>query len=91
MFSIPYVSPLSFLLEFRGLFARSKIESERNNFDNYPIYLKHTLYHDDEHMKKTRTLEVSHRFFIYDKFKDQGNKSFNKGNYSEAVVYYERV
>lgn len=42
-------------------------------------------------MKKTRTLEVSHRFFIYDKFKDQGNKSCNKGNYQEAVVYYERV
>lgn len=89
--SIPYVSPLSFLLEFRGLFSLRKSSANRVNFDKYPIYLKHTLYHDDEHMKKARTLETSHRFFVYDKFKEQGNKHYNKGLYKDAIAFYERA
>lgn len=68
-----------------------KAASNRVSFDKYPIYLKHTLYHDDEHMKKARTLETSHRFFVYDKFKDYANKSYNKGLYKEAISYYERA
>lgn len=91
IFSIPYISPLNFLLEFRGLFSLKKATANRLNFDKIPIYLKHTLYHDDEHMKKARTLETSHRFFIYDKFKEQGNKSYNKGLYKDAIALYERA
>jgi len=67
------------------------VVENRKSFDQYPIYLKHTLYHDDEHMKKARTLETSHRFFVYDKFKDYGNKNYNKGLYKDAVAYYERA
>ena len=53
--------------------------------------MKHTLYHDDEHMKKARTLETSHRFFVYDKFKDYGNKNYNKGLFKDALAYFERA
>ena len=42
-------------------------------------------------MKKARTLETSHRFFVYDKFKDYGNKNYNKGLYKDAISYYERA
>ena len=79
------------MLEFRGLFSVKKAASNRMSFEKYPIYLKHTLYHDDEHMKKARTLETSHRFFVYDKFKDYGNKNYNKGLYKDALAYYERA
>jgi len=57
-------------------------DTERKIFDSYPIYLKHTIVHDEENMKKVRTLEVAKRFFIYDKFREKGNKEFYKGNYA---------
>jgi hypothetical protein len=72
-------------LNFRGLFGPAAKE-KRKDFDKYPIYLKHTIFHnEDENMKKVRELEISHRFFIYDKFRESGNKAFIKGKLSEAV------
>lgn len=47
--------------------------------------------HDDEDMKKVRKLEVASRFFVYDKFRERGNKEFYKGEYDTAVAYYERA
>ena len=38
-----------------------------------------------------RALEVSHRFFVYDQYREKGNKAFMKGLYEEAVAYYERA
>jgi len=35
------------------------IKDRRKQFDQYPIYLKSTLLHDDENTKKLRTLEVA--------------------------------
>ena len=42
-------------------------------------------------MKKVRNLEISHRFFIYDKFREAGNKAFIKEKYDECIGNYERV
>jgi hypothetical protein len=36
-------------------------------------------------------MEVSHKFFVHDKFKEKGNKCMFKKKYSEAIKYYERV
>jgi hypothetical protein len=52
------------------------IDKMRKNFDAYPIYLKHTLMHNEESMRKVRRCEVSQRFFAYDKFRERGNKLF---------------
>ena len=38
-----------------------------------------------------RQMEVAQRFFVYDKFREQGNKRLNKGEYEEAMKYYERA
>ena len=67
------------------------IKDRRKIFDSYPIYLKHTIFQDEENTKKIRLLEVSQRFFIYDKFRESGNKRLNKGNYEDAIKYYERA
>jgi hypothetical protein len=40
--------------------------------------------HDEENMKKVRKLEVAQRFFIYDKFREKGNKEYYKGNFASA-------
>ncbi len=86
-FSEEYISTMSYLIEYRGFmslpFCSDPIKetqkiSNRQVFDTYPIYLKHTLFHDDENMKKVRDLEVSQRFFIYDKYREKGNKLFQK-------------
>ena len=42
-------------------------------------------------MKKIRSVEVAQRFFIYDKFREKGNKCFGKGNYEEAIGLFEHV
>eukprot|EP01016_Furgasonia_blochmanni_P052518 TRINITY_DN8385_c0_g1_i7.p1 TRINITY_DN8385_c0_g1~~TRINITY_DN8385_c0_g1_i7.p1 ORF type:complete len:720 (+),score=178.67 TRINITY_DN8385_c0_g1_i7:114-2162(+) len=90
-YDIPYISVMKYLLRFRGFMNKDAFNNKRQSFDEYPIYLQHTVFHDDEKMAKIRTLEVSHRFFIYDKFREQGNKCYNKGEYDEALKLYERA
>lgn len=75
------------------------IKERRKVFDAYPIYLKNTLFHDEENTKKLRTLEVANRFFVFDKFREKGifvkillgNKYMNKKQFDEAIKYYERA
>lgn len=61
----------------------------RRVFENYPIYLKHTLFHDEEMLKRIRKKDVVERFFAYDKYRERGNRLFNKGKYEEAIFLYE--
>jgi len=97
-FDTNYVSPASYLFESAGILGLGKnymkkgpAHPDRKIFDTYPIYLKHTLMHEDEQMKKIRQLEVPQRFFIYDKYREQGNKQMNKNDYEQAILYYERA
>ncbi|CAD8056088.1 unnamed protein product [Paramecium primaurelia] len=69
-------------------FQRSQ---KRSNHRQNPIYLKSTLFHDDENTKKLRQCEVAQRFFVYDKFREKGNKLLQKQEYEEAIRYYERA
>ena len=82
---------MCYLLSFKGLLSASSETMKRETFENYPIYLKHTVFHTDEKMEKIRTLEIGHRFFIYDKFREKGNKEYNKGNFESALVFYQQV
>lgn len=67
------------------------LNERRKEFEKYPIYLKHTLLHDDENTKKLRKCDVSNRFMVFDKFREQGNKQYNKENFDDAMRYYERA
>lgn len=54
-----YISPFSYLLEYKGFMGfnlgkKKEKQISRVKFDTYPIYLQHTLFHDDETMKKVR-------------------------------------
>lgn len=40
-------------------------------------------------MQKARRCEISQRFFVYDQFREQGNKRFYKGLYQDAIFFYE--
>lgn len=66
-------------------------EPKRKIFHSYSIYLTNTIFHNDEETIKLRTLSVTERAFIWEKYKNYGNKYFHKGNYRKALFYYERV
>ncbi|KAL4436273.1 hypothetical protein ABPG74_015864 [Tetrahymena malaccensis] len=68
-----------------------KSSKNRKIFDSYPIYLKHTLFHEEEFMKKVRQKEVVERFLVFDKYRERGNRLFNKQKYEEALRLYERA
>jgi len=91
-FEIPYISPMRHLFNFRGILSKNKASpEEKEKFEAYPIYLKHTLFHNEEKFEKIRKLEVAHRFFVYDKFREQGNKKYNRNNATEALSLYEHA
>lgn len=91
-----FISVYGYLLDYQGFFSiirknKRTVSKDRLVFDTYPIYLKHTLFFNDDTMKKVRNLEVSQRFFAYDKLKEKGNKHYNRGEFDTALEYYERA
>jgi ribosomal protein L12E/L44/L45/RPP1/RPP2 len=91
-FEIPYISTLRHLFTFRGILSKGNKSAEnRENFEKYPIFLKHTLFHNEEKFEKVRKLEVAHRFFVYDKFREQGNKKYNRNRFVDSISLYEHA
>ena len=85
--NIPYVSPVAHLLNNGGVFD-IKQEMTFDQWDNYPIYLKHTIFHTGGDIERTRELEIGHRFFVQDGLRERGNKRFAKGHYTMALKHY---
>lgn len=87
--------------KYRYYLSKSKIdmyflERKRGNrsrevFDNYPLYLQHTLFYQTEDLQKIRTFECCSRFMAYEELRERGNKEYNKGNYYASLDYYERA
>ena len=63
----------------------------REVWDTYPIYLKHTVFHESEDWDTARKMEIGHRFFIAQNLKDRANKRFKRGHYHRAISLYEKV
>lgn len=42
-------------------------------------------------MQRIRKKDVVERFFAYDKYRERGNRLYNKQRYSEAIFLYERA
>jgi len=91
-YEIPYISAMRHLFSFRGILSKGKSNPEnREKFESYPVFLKHTLFHNEEQFEKIRKLEVAHRFFIYDKFRERGNRKYNRNHPAEAISLYEHA
>lgn len=98
-FGIHYLSRYAAYLEGDNLesinrdfseILRKKATKKRKVFESYPIYLKHTLFHEEEAIMKTRRKDVMERFFVYDKYRERGNRLYNKRRFSDALALYER-
>jgi len=63
-YELPYISSWGYFLDFEGgKIINNNLSDKRKVFDQYPIYLKHTLYIVDENLAKLRTMEINQRFF----------------------------
>lgn len=68
-----------------------KVEHNRKIFNSYPIYLKNSIFHNDEDTIKLRQLSITEKSFIWDKYRSHGNKNYHKNNIKKALFFYERV
>lgn len=90
-YNVPYVSHMKALLAFKGIFdMKPGVEIKRDVWDTYPIYLQHTVFQEGGDMDKIRKMEIGHRFFIVDHFKERANKRMNKGHYDRAIMHFEK-
>ena len=89
---MPYISPLKSLLGFKGFFGLEGAENfSREKWNQYPTYLKHTVFYQSKDYEKARGLEIGHKLFFLDKFKVKGNKYYKKQKYEKAITMYEKV
>ena len=61
-FELPYVSRWGMFLDFEAgkiISSNKNTDKDREIFDKYPIYLKHSLYIIDKNIIKLRTMEIS--------------------------------
>lgn len=83
----PFVSKFKYYLsanklDFSNINKKGpQTQIPRELFDNYPIYLQHTLFYNGEDYKKVRGLECCSRFMAYEELREKGNKKYNKGKY----------
>ena len=94
-FDEPFVSKYRYYLSANKLdiamTQKARRDIRRETFDQYPIYLQHTLFFNGEDFQKVRTLEVCSRFLAYEELREKGNKYFNKGQFVKSLDYYERA
>ena len=87
----PYVSPFH---EFLGPslmfnFGRQNVKTEK--WDQYPIFLKNTIFYHTENFIKYRGLEIGYKFFVTDEMREKANEEYNKGNYDAGINILEKA
>jgi hypothetical protein len=75
---LKYISRLEFLFKGSGRKSKRITINERQFLDSLPYVLKHTIFLEDDMMKKMRTLsDFAQLFFIADDTKIKGNKAYD--------------
>ena len=87
---MPFISEITNFYKENGFMEKPENHS-RKKFNEYPIYLRNTVFHNDEETLKLRELSITERAFIWDKYKTHGNKNYHKNNIKKALFFYERV
>lgn len=88
-----YISDMNFFLNCSGVSEDNyeQILSKREKFQNYPFYLKHTLFQEDEEIKRIRNSSFENKIKASFENISIANEIFQKEKYSEALTCYERV
>ena len=56
-----------FSITYKGMppMKPEEFKEKRKNFDKYPLFLKHSLFHGEDYLK-IRKSDVTHKYFIFD-------------------------
>ena len=82
-----YLSRVDFLFN-----PKKSASVNKNYLESLPWILKQTLFLENEMLTKLRNLsDVGSLIFITDDTKIKGNKSYDQGNYYQALDIYEQV
>ena len=96
-FSLKYLSRLDFIFNPRhdSNYIKVNLENQsqdRSYLDSLPWILKQTLFLENDVLTKLRDLgDIGTVIFVTDDTKIKGNKSYDQGNYYEALDIYEQV
>jgi len=59
-YELPFISTWGYFIDFEaGKIIPNNCRKDRKVFDQYPIYLKHTLYIHDPQLFKLRKMEIN--------------------------------
>ena len=91
-YNVQYVSPHNSLMGYKGIFGLKNYETiSREQWDQYPIYLKHTVFEISDELQNVRKFEIGRRFFIQDAIREKGNRRYQKGHYTKALAHFEKA
>lgn len=84
---------MNFFLNSSGITEENyeQVISQREKFQSYTFYLKHTIFQEDEEIKKVRAFSFESKMQIALQNIEKANDLFKKEQYSQAVALYERV
>lgn len=75
----------------RVVLTYQQLKKSQEMLRSYPPVLLHTLFHEDPHYERYRAQEFSNLFFFGDEIKSLGNEAYHKGDYYNALDFYEQV
>ena len=73
----------------RVVLSLQEVKRSQVRLRSYPPVLLHTLFHEDPRYDNYRSQELSNLFFFGDEIKSLGNEAYHRGDYYEALDYYE--
>ena len=87
----PYVSPFHEFLGPSLMFNFARKNTKTDRWNNYPIFLKNTIFYHTDNFKKYRGLEIGYKFFVTDEMREKANEEYNKGNVDTAINIIEKA
>ena len=91
VFAEPYVSPFHEFLGQSLMFNFARKNAKTEQWSNYPIFLKNSIFYHTETFNKYRGLEIGYKFFITDEMKEKANEEYNNGNIDTAINMIEKA
>jgi len=84
---------MSYFLNCSGITEENydQIMTKREKFQGYPYYMKHTIFQEDEEIRKIRASSFEIKMQAAYDHLEKGNHAFTNEKYPEALVSYERV
>lgn len=69
-----------------------QMNQKRKTYETWPFFVQHTLYHAEKgEFSAQRQLPFDEKMEISERIKDEGNKIYASGNWSDAVDKYEEA